>query len=399
MRSAMLALTLLACAFSARAAEPVFSGEELAGFFAGSAALRPDEKGATGTPPPPPPGTYVDATMTAGQTAVALAAYGREPKYEELQLLDAALKLLQKTPRGSDLCEGLTQDGCDAAKFQINNIEIRVKPMADALAFTPAYTVGNKKVITVDPVVFTKRYLEGDLASILGHELSHVKDVLEHHSPLLEARLMTEKKAYLAELEIYTQIYERNREVLARDTRMHMMMLAWHRQMDKDATPRTAMVDGKLWSVDDFIRKNLQGSDNPAGFVHAMTTFYYSKVPAVNWGQSNMPISLALRDDLEDQLAAFAWWRNAHPWIKESAAYPLAPPAPPANPGGGQPQTQTGGGSGGSANHGNGGFGNAGGNSGDGGGSDGGQPGWDGNIQVVPIDPNHPVQPQLPQYH
>lgn len=317
-------------ALPALAADAAYSRADLDGFFSGDSSLQPGDRGPISTPPPPPPGVWVNPEDLGNQVSLALDFHGRKPSDEERKTIDDALYFVMNTDVGYDLCHYVTPDGCDADTFDRNNIEIRIKPLPNAYASTPLYTIGNKKIITIDPEMFTKRYLLGDLASVMAHELSHVNDVTEFKSPLREAKMATEKKAYLTGLQVYTELYQNWPSRISRDTEMHMMMLAWHRQVEKGRNFEKVSLNGTVWNLDKYIKKNLPDSTSPGGFVHAMTRVFNPDLVAANYGAHNMAITEALATKQGKQMTEFLAWRKLH--NMDQAGYYKEPPLPPVVP-------------------------------------------------------------------
>ena len=325
-----LACLLALPALPAQAADAAYSRADLDGLFSGDFPLQLDGRGAIGPPPPLPPGVSVSPEASASHISAALDVYGKKPSEEQKLRLNDALGYVMSTGIGYDLCHYITVNDCDVATLTKNNIELRIKPLPNAYASTYVYTIGNKKVITVDPEMFAARYKPGDLASVLAHELSHVNDVTEFKSPLQEAKLATEKKAYLTGLQVYTELYHNFPSKISRDTEMHMMMLAWHRQVDKGRNFEKVSLHGTIWNLDKYIKQNFLQSGSPGEFVHAMARVFNPDMILINTSPFNMPISLALAEKQNKQIAEYLALRKRYKQDQDS--YYSEPPLPPVLP-------------------------------------------------------------------
>lgn len=307
---------------------------ELDGFFSGRAPLAASITDIA-VPMPDRGLAWLDPEEIARKEREALDKYGRQPYGNQMFLLEEAMALLMNTDAGAAVCRATMPNGCGLNRFAKYGIELRVKDLKDAHAETPTYFIGTKKVITFDVDMFNGKYGSGDIAAVLAHELSHVHDVAKYQSDLPDARLATEKKAFLNGLMVYTEIYDMDREMVTDMLEMHLFMHAWRRKFEGGPN-MDVTYQGRKGKLDDFLNKVMPGRVNPQEFIRAMTVFYYPEVPFTQYGPNTARISDELQVKIDAKAADYSQWRKEH--HMDQASYygpvppPYVPPQPPVNP-------------------------------------------------------------------
>lgn len=304
---------LLLLSPSLAAAAPM-TAAQLDGFYSGDAALPASVSEIKAVPAPGTP-TAVDAVIgwlnpaeLARKEREALDAYGRQPYGDQQFMLEEAMAILMNTGSGAAMCRASMPEGCGFHRFTRYNIEIRVKDLPDAHAETPAYFIGSKKVITFDTKMFNGAYGAGDVAAVLAHELSHVQDVAKYQAALPEARLATEKKAFMTGLAVYSEIYEMDRPMVTDQTGMQVFMHAWRRKFE--GGPNVEITDkGKKIRLDDYLARIMPGNVDTDQFVTAMTKHYYQEWATFITGPNTKRVSAELLAKTEARAAEYGKWR------------------------------------------------------------------------------------------
>lgn len=326
MRSLLPAL-LLASAAPALAQEPL-SVSALDGFFSGASALPVSLEDLKAQKPPPPLPVWVDVEAVNKEEQEALKKYGDVMTPDQRIKMQAALDLLMDTEAGREICRGAAPNGCDFREFAKYGVELRVKYLPGAHAETPTYFIGTKKVITVNTGMFDPKlkYGAGDMASVLAHELSHVQDVGRFQSALPEARLATEKKAFMAGLEVYSEIFDQKGSQVTDKLGMHMFMYAWRRKFENGPNMEFAGPGGKE-TLDAFIARTMYGKNTPDAFVDAMTRHYYPAAGFFTVGPNTARVEKELQVRINRKIDNYSEWRKLVGMNKPSYDQAHKPPA------------------------------------------------------------------------
>jgi len=317
MKTVLLILTALSFSLRASASEPAFDKSQLDGVFSGDTTLPlPDEKELP---------TVADAVVwyngieQAKLEAQLLDKHGAKPSGPQVDEIEQALAMLVNTEYGKELCRAVAH-GCSEEAFRKYSIVIRVRPMNNVLGQTPAYSIGTKKVITLSTRLFEPgQFKAGDIASVLAHELSHVQDVAKYSSPLMNARLATEKKAYTAALAVFTQLYDSDSDAVSNSRHgLYGMMQAWRCQFDKGPLPDGRIIQGKSYTGQELMDKFFPNVKYGTDFIQAMTRLYYPNVPANGPDAASWAIAADLKAATEKRVNDYGEWRLWHNMFQES---------------------------------------------------------------------------------
>lgn len=279
-----------------------------------------------------------DAAGFAQGVQQALDKYARLPDAAQQQAIDEALSLLYGTDTGFSLCYSLATQ-CTSRSLSKMNVEIRVKTDlavgAAGQPLQPAYAIGNKKLVILTPAMFTgKETAACNMAAAIAHQLSHAQDVVRTAGNLEKIAMVTEEKAFLSELMVYTQLYHLDRGQIE-DPLMNFMLGFWHYKEHGGPLPKDFNYKGKSYSAAGFIQTYLEPArSGKEGVINLTRTFFY---PELNSPSSLTPVEMELEKALEKRLGLLAeeysYWREANGLNEDSYYNPVIPPViPPVTP-------------------------------------------------------------------
>ncbi|HAT72978.1 MAG TPA: hypothetical protein DCS63_09205 [Elusimicrobia bacterium] len=278
-----------------------------------------------------------DAGAFAQGVQLALDKYARVPNAAQRRQIDEALTLLGASETGFSLCHSLSTQ-CTIQSLAKENIEIRVK--ADMVVgaagqpLQPKYAIGNKKLVILTPAMFNGKETGAvDLAVAIAHQLSHVQDVVRTASDLEKAAIVTEEKAFLAELMVYTQFYHFDHGQVE-EPLMNFMLGFWHYKEEGGPLPKDFNYKGKSYSAAEFIRAYLEPAESGMeGLINLTRSFLY---PQLNQLSPQTAVEMEKRQAIERDMGLlsveYLIWRETCGLNQTSYYNPLGNQQPPVNP-------------------------------------------------------------------
>ena len=278
-----------------------------------------------------------DGVAFAQGVQQALDKYGRVPSAVQQQAIEEALIYLGAAETGFMLCSSLSNQ-CTLQSLAKMNIEVRIKAdLATGAAgqpLQPKYTIGNKKLVILTPAMFNgKGNTPGAMAGAIAHQLSHVQDVVRTASDLEKAAIVTEEKAFLMELMVYSELYNIDHEWV-KDPLLNFMLRFWHYKEEGGALPEDFNYNGKAYFAADFINTYLEPAESGReGVVNLTRTFLY---PKLNQLSSQTPVELEQKKAIEKNMqflaVEYSFWRENNGLNEASYYNPQAPVTPPVDP-------------------------------------------------------------------
>jgi len=282
--------------------------------------------------------------VTNALTLLVLKEFGKEPDTTEKAKIKKALKVLNDTKVGKELCKTIGKSGCTWKDFESAGIEITTRdlqyhlpePLESMLGYflgsgdptaavpPPSY-INGRTILCLDKGLLSQS--PSYISTYIHHELSHIADIrtLGESTPGTVTKYATEYKAVSLQMMLYDELL-RTGKLNGDGTDGIQFILSVYRWLNGGPKPDRAYsitIDGKSYSASEIIGTYVEPGDIGLKAVWRLIRFYYG-FPEGTVDEKGLKYLQGIRGNMKDFDSKYQSWFPSNS--------PQTPPVTPQQP-------------------------------------------------------------------